>query len=92
MFEHNSTKDILIGVMAVAMLVVGIFVAKQMFGMGIRESNQPEGIPVATTTALQFKSRADLDVLLRTKSSEAQMVRAFMDWKTAQVSSSTTRP
>ena len=83
MLEHNRTKDILIGVMAIAMVVVSALVAKQLLNASTPPQNSPQSVGVsnenaATSSIRSFKSSAELEAFLKSNDPVAVVLRTYM--------------
>lgn len=81
--EHNRTRDVLIGVMTIAMLVVSVFVAKQMLNIRTPAQTPPEsaGVPnenAATSTIQSFNNSAELEAFLKSDDPTAKVLRTYM--------------
>lgn len=91
--EQNRTRDVLIGVMTVAMLVVGALVAKQMLNADTPSQALPQLVEVpnevaAASTTQFFKNSAELEAFLKSDDSTAKVLRAYMLASTSTASTS----
>ena len=90
--EYNRTRDVLIGVMTIAMLIVSAFVAKQILNTSVPPEALPQSVEVpneaVASTTQSFKNSAELEAFLKSDDPTAKVLRAYMLTSTSTASTS----
>ena len=94
--ERNRTKDVLIGVMTIAMVILIVLATKQILSSGTSSSqNLPQSVEVfndvtvASTTIRSFQNSAELEAFLKSGSSEAEALRIYLMSSTSSFAATT---